>query len=243
MVFSVLISNQTFDRMNILIKTIGTFALLIMCAFYVNAQSLTVENSTTKYDDKNVAAVKVVMNPSPEKVKEEFKDYMKDKYDVKLKGIGFLANRDVMYAEQVDIPAVSNKTMDFRTKVVERGEATEMTVFGSFGYDMDISPERFPNEYQELKEITVNFLNQFLPNYYQDRIDETQEMLTDLTKDREKLQDDIKDNEKEIKELQKENEENQKNLEELNSKITEAETKLKTREKNLQKINTELIRN
>lgn len=221
----------------------STLLFIFISTIFLNAQSLTVENSMTDYDEKTYPAVTVTMNPSPDKVKEEFEDYMKDNYDVKMKGTGLFSNRDVLYADRVDIEKISDKTLDFRAKIIERGDITELSVFGSFGYDLPISRERFPEEYRQLKRITVDFINEFLPDYYKDRVDETEEMLEDLVKDREKLKDDITDNEEEIEKLRKENEENRKEMEELETKISDAESKLNLRQKSLRKINSDLIDN
>ena len=215
----------------------------ILFSTLLSAQSLTVENGRVEYDDQNMPAIKVVMNPKPDKVKDEFRDYVKDNYDVKMKGIGFLSNKDVLSAEGTVISRISDKEMDFRAKVVERGDATEMYVFGSFGYDIFVDPEQYPNEYRAMKTLTVNFLNDFLPDYYKDRIDETQEMLSDLKEEREDLNDDIADNEKKIEELKKENEEKRNKLNEVEENISEAESKLNLRKDSLKKINRELIDN
>lgn len=191
-------------------------------------------------DNKQIPAVKVVMSPKPDKVKDEFRDFIKDKYDVKMKGIGFLSNKDILSAEAVKIPAISSKEMDFKAKVVENGDNTEMYVFGMLGYDINISPEKYRDEYRAMKNITVDFLNGFLPEYYQDRVDETQDMLSDLRDNRNDLRDDLADNKEKIADLEKENKELDSELTNTESKIKDTETKLNMRRNNLQKVNRQL---
>lgn len=225
-------------------KSTNILLLLIFsltASFSANAQSLVIENASVNYEDQTIPAVKVVMSPTPKKVKEEFKDYIKDRYDVKMKGIGFLTNKDVLTAEGVQIPKITSKNMDLSAKVVERGDDTEMYVFGKLGYDINLSPDNdYRTEYRAMKSITVDFLNTFLPNYYQDRVDETQDMLGDLRDDRKDLKDDISDNENKIKELEKENKELASDLENTKTKIIETEEKLNIRKNSLQSVNKEL---
>lgn len=221
-------------------NSLAAVVLILMSSFAANAQNLTVENAMVTINDKQVAAVKVIMNPSPAKVKDEFRDFIKDKYDVKMKGIGFLSNKDILSAEGVQIPAITSKNMDFKAKVVENGDNTEMYVFGMLGYDVNISPEKYRDEYRAMKNITISFLNEFLPEYYQDRVDETQDMLSDLRDDRNDLRDDIANNKEKITDLQKENKKLNADLTETDTKIKDAEMKLNKRQDNLQKVNSQL---
>lgn len=219
---------------------------LLTALFFVsslNAQRLSVENATVNYNDEVIPAVKIIMNPAPKEVKEEFKDFMKDRYDVKMKGIGFLSNKDVLSAESVQISPISDKEMDLRAKVVERGSDTEMYVFGKLGYDINLDyNSRYRDEYRAMKSMTVAFLNEFLPDYYQERVDETQDKLDDLQDNRNDLKEDIADNEKKISELEKEIKEMNSELSETESSISETEQKLRDRRSSLQTVNQELRR-
>jgi len=207
-------------------------ALILISTLTINAQNLTVENATVNIEDKQVPAVKVVMSPAPDKVKDAFRDYINDKHDVKMKGIGFLSNKDVLTAEAVQIPAITSNNMDFKAKIVENGDNTEMYVIGTLGYDINISPDNYRMEYRAMKNITVNFLNEFLPEYYQERVDETQDMLSDLRDDRNDLRDDLADNKEEIADLEKKNRELNAELTSTETKIKEAEMKLDNRRNN-----------
>jgi hypothetical protein len=215
-------------------------ALVLISSLTINAQNLRVENASVIIDDTQVPAVKVVMNPAPKKVKEAFRDYISDRYDVKMKGIGFLSNKDVLTAEGVQIPTITYNDMDLKAKIVENGDNTEMYVVGTLGYDVNISPDSYRTEYRAMKNITVNFLNEFLPEYYQERVDETQDMLSDLIDNRNDLRDDLKDNKDKIAELEKENRELSTEITSVEAKIQEAEMKLDNRRDNLQKVNRRL---
>jgi len=223
-------------------KFLVAVVLILMSTFTVNAQNISVENATVDMDGERISAVKVVMNPSPDKVKDEFKNYIKDRYDVKMKGIGFLSNKDVLTAEDVQIPTITSNNIDFKAKVIENGDNTEMYVFATMGYDINISPEEYRTEYRAMKNIAVDFLNDFLPEYYQNRVDETQDMLTDLRDDRDDLKDDLSDNKEKITELEKEIRELNTELTTVENKIKEAEMKLETRRDGLQKVNRQLNR-
>lgn len=224
-----------------LLKISVTFCLVVFLSIFANAQTLSVENASVNHEDKNIPAVKVVMNPAPKEVKNQFKDFIKDKYDVKMKGIGFLSNKDVLSAENVQLNGVSDNNMDFYAKVVERGNETEMYVFGKLGYDIYLAPQTVrQEEYRSMKNVTIDFLNQFLPEYYQDRVDQTQDLLSDLEEERKDLKEDISDNLEKISELENEISGWEIELKETEEKINLATEKLDNRKNSLQTVNEKL---
>lgn len=215
---------------------------LVFCTLFttVQAQNLSIEYQQVSYEDTDFPAVHVVLHPSPNKVKQAFKDFMKDKYDVKMKGIGFLSNKDVLSAEQVNISAITDKTIDFRAKIVEDNDQTHLDIFGSFGYDLSISKEDYPTAYRNMRNIVLEFINEFLPNYYQERIDQTQEQISDLNKDIEGYEQDYQNNLDKITKLKKDNEDLKKELEMANSALENAKKTLENRRNKLQNVNQTL---
>lgn len=227
--------------MNKLILTIA----LIICTLFSSAfsQQLQLSEHQLTYKNEERTSVKVLLEPNPKTVKKAFEDWMKDKYDVNLKGIGFLSNKDVLSAEQVTIPEISNKEMDFYAKVVENNGTTEMNLFASYGYEIHITPEKYPKEYKAINRLASSFLNDWLPIYYENEIESVSERLEDLRDDRTKMQETIADNKKEIEKLIKENEKLNKQLSEsgrdeeaLSQTLFEQKSKLKIISKSLENI-------
>ncbi|MFK7773421.1 MAG: hypothetical protein AB8F94_14830 [Saprospiraceae bacterium] len=188
-----------------LFQKIAFLFLFINFAFVGHAQKLTIKDGMVTHDDKMYPAIIVQMEPNTKKVKKELKDWMDDEFGFKLDGYGIFRKRDVLDAEQVTIPEVSNKRMDFYAEIIENGSVTEMKIFGAFGYSIPISKEHYPSEYRAMKNMTINFVADFLPKYYLNKIDDTKEMLSDIEKERKDLNEDMKDNIEDIADLKAEN--------------------------------------
>lgn len=182
---------------------IGLFTFFVQS---INAQQLTVNDATDEYEKQQYPAVVVLMEPSTDKVKDAWENYLKDKYKVKLRGKGMFSNSDVLRAEKVDFSAISSKKMDFYTKVVKENDLTKMSVFASLGYDIKIGQAQNPQEYYNMKNVVQNFLNDFLRDYYQAEVKTSEEKVVSLEKDQADYKKSMEDNEKKIEELRKENE-------------------------------------
>lgn len=219
-------------------KSILTLIVFVFSVFTVgSAQQLLLSDEEVVYKKENRSSIMVLMEPAPKTVKKAFEDWMNEQYDVNLKGIGFLANKDVLSAEQVKIPKISDKEMDFYAKVVEDNGNTRMNIFASYGYEIHFSPEKYPKEYKSLKSIAQAFLNDWLPGYYQSQVFEVSDQLNGLRDDRTKLAETIADNEKEIEKLAKENEKLSKKINKSKSELEALAQTLNTRKSKLESIN------
>ncbi|MFK7935410.1 MAG: hypothetical protein AB8G22_17985 [Saprospiraceae bacterium] len=228
-------------------KNISLIIALITTSLFlssnVTAQRISVGESEMTLNERPQSCVEVTLEPEVKEVKKAFKDFMDDNYDVNLKGIGFLSNKDVLTAEQVNIPTVSNKTMDLSAKVIEVQDKTQMCVAGSFGYDIAIDQADYYREYRSLRGIVLDFLDGYLPEYYQNRVDEKAEVVADLKDERQDLNEDIADNEEEIEKLKKENEDLRKELDQTKKDLETQTANLEKRRNSLEEVNKELSRN
>ncbi len=217
-------------------KTIVFLLLILFSISSIYAQELSMNGETMlTYKKETRPALQVILEPTPDEVKDAWEDYMKDEYDVKLKGTGLFANKDVLRAEEVTIKEVSPNAMNFYTRVIEKGKNTEMSVFAEFGYDLYISKEKYPEPYAKIKSMVDGFLNTYLPKYYQEKLEESQEIFQDLDKDVSKLSDDISDHQKEIEKLTKE-------MEDMESELASKQKKLKNATANLEESKTKAER-
>lgn len=219
------------------------FSFLFLTGLFtisLTAQQLEITNDQVTYKKEDRASVRVLLDPEPKTVKKAFEDWLKDHYDVNLKGIGFLANKDVLKAEEVEFPEISENELDFFAKVVREKDVTTMHVFASLGYEIHISPEKYPTEYASMKSIVQSFLNDWLPVYYKDRVSYTSERLEALRVDREDLQETIAGNEKKMEDLKKENEKLRKKLSNGEDELNGLTQSLQNREKELKTINDKL---
>jgi len=165
---------------------------------------------------------------------------LKNEYDFKLKGIGFLKNKDLLSAEQIVVKELSTNQMDFYTQIVESKTGSEMNVFVRYGYDIYISQSSHPEQFVTLNNILDGFLKEFLPGYYADQVKDTEKRVKKLEKETKSLSKDMKNDSKKIEKLNKEIKDREKDLESNNELLEEAKTKLESRQEKLKRIKNEL---
>lgn len=229
--------------MKTFIKKYFTSIIIVSCLFIgatANAQELQVDNEQVMYKDNTYPAIVVYMEPDTKEVKKAWQDYIKDKYDIRLHGLGFLVNRDVLSAEGVDFQQISPDKMDFYTKVVEDNDQTKMAVFASLGYDIQVGSQNHYTGYYNMKNIVQDFLDTFLPNYYQDKINDAENRISDLQKTQEDKRNQIADNQKEINDLQAENNRLNQEISNTENEWRDAKDNLATLQQKLEEVRRQL---
>ncbi len=227
-------------------KTLKVIYLLVifLAAMQVKAQT-TIESfeATINYDKGQRPCIQVNLDPEPKTLKGAWSDYLKDNYAFKLKGIGFLSNRDLLSAEGIMVKQISSKEMDFYTHIIEDENGSEMKVFVRYGYDIYLTKENNPSDYEALSEILDSFLKYYLPKYYEGKVNDTEERIEKLTDETNDLKEDIVDDssriaklKKEIVDLEKELESNTELLEMANKKLIKRSEKLARIRNQLRKL-------
>ena len=181
-----------------------------------------------EFDGSLRPCIQVNVDPEPKTLKEAWRDYLKDNYDFKLKGIGFLSNKDLLSAEEITVTQISSKEMDFYTYITEDEIGSEMRVFVRYGYDVYVNKNSTPTDYEALSTIIESFLKYYLPIYYQGRVNDTEKRI-------EKLRSESND-------LQKEIEDDSSRIAALKEEIEKLEADLKTNTERLEKANIKLIK-
>lgn len=208
---------------------ITSILIIVMAVFQVNAQTLIQPFETTiNYDNGQRPCLQLNLDPEPKALKHAWRDYLKDNYNFKLKGIGFLRNKDLLNSDEIIVPQISSNAIDFFTHIVEDQNGSEMKVFVRHGYDIYISQENYPNEYAALKEILESFIKFYLPQYYEGKVIETEKRIIKLTDETNDLQKEIADDSSRIVKMKKE--------------ITDFEKKLESNIERLEVKNKELIK-
>ncbi len=219
--------------MNI-IRLLCPFLTIIFLANSLFAQEVvSLSYEKIAYNENERPSIVAMIEPEAKTVKKAFKDYLKDEYGFKLKGIGFLANKDVLSAKEIQLDKLSEKRINFYAKVVESKERTKMNVFATFGYDVNLSEEQYPKEFGQLEDIVVKFLNDYILKYYEEQVATAAEALAELQEEKSEQQKTIEDNGKEIEDLkktiqklEKENKDLAEKMEKNTDGLIEAETRL-----------------
>ena len=179
--------------------------LAIIFCLQLNAQTYKIDTSTITYENVNRPCFTVKYDASPKTVKKAWDDYFKKTYDVKVKGIGFLTNKEVITATDITLVAVSDKRMNLYANVVDApGDRSELSYFMSFGYDFFIGPDKYPTEFTAMKKILNDFSVEFLTDFYYSEASRMTSEIKGLEKDIKKNNKDIKKNTKKARKESKE---------------------------------------
>ncbi len=222
-------------------KQFITLGLALALCFQLTAQTYKIDTSTITFENVNRPCFTVKYDASPKTVKKAWDDYFRKTYDVKVKGIGFLTNKEVITATDISLVAVSDKRMNMYANVVDApGERSELSYFMSFGYDFFIGPENYPAEFTAMKKILNDFSVEFLTDfYYLEASHMTREIKgleKDISKNNKSIKKNIKKGGKESKEvasglgaknisLQMENDQNKRKIEEMSKAIDDIKIK------------------
>ena len=171
------------------------FILSIAIAFCLqtSAQTYKIDTAKINFENKERPALYVKYDAPPKTVKKAWDDFFKKNYDVKVKGISLLTNKEIITATDVIIMAISDKRMNMYASVTDAaGERSELKYFSSFGYDFFIGPDNYAAEFAGMKKILNDFSMEFLTDYYGSEASR-------ITNDIKRLEKDISKNNKDIK--------------------------------------------
>jgi len=212
--------------------------LTLLITFSLNAQKVKYNNGNILFDGEELQTIEVKLSPNVSTIKDKFSDWMDDHYDVNLNGKKLLFfDKEFMSAKGVVIPQISDRKIDLRVKVDETSKGkTILHVFAAYGYNNWITPENHPYAYDALRGIVYDFVSDYLPQYYYERVEDSEDMVEDLREDNEDIQADLANNRKEIKELLKKNDNLRLELETNKSELKKANEKLILREQEYQKV-------
>lgn len=213
------------------------FLIPYLLAIQVCAQSsIQSFDATIDFDNAQRPCIQVNLDPEPKTLKNAWRDYLKDNYDFKLKGIGFLSNKDLLSAEAITVNQISSKAIDFYTHIVEDENGSEMKVFVRHGYDIYITKKSYPNEYTVLHDALESFIKSYLPIYYEDKINDTEKRVNELIEERNDLNKEINENSNKIEKLKNEIKQKEEELKSKKTKLEATEKKLKKRKEKWERI-------
>ncbi|MCB9082445.1 MAG: hypothetical protein H6555_12135 [Lewinellaceae bacterium] len=171
------------------------------------AQQLELQDGSYNYRNQNCPAVQISFPVEQKTLARAWRDYLRRKYDVKLKGIGILGTRDLLSAVNAPFPEVGGPgNMDFFTHFAAQNEGIiRMSVFASIG-DTFIGPwNQHAGPYQTTRNIVGAFLSEFIPDYYAAELKNARKEVDALKKALSTYRRTIERNERTVLKLQKEN--------------------------------------
>jgi len=179
--------------------------MILAFGLTANAQTYKIDTARINFENLQRPSLLVKYDASPKTVKKAWDDFFKKNYDVKVKGIGFLTNKEIITATDVSITAISDKRMNIYASVTDApGDRSELNFFTSFGYDFFIGPDNYPAEFAGMKKILNDFSMDFLIDFYGSEASRITGEMKGLEKDIRKNEKDIKKNTKQARKKSKE---------------------------------------
>ena len=127
-----------------------------------------------------------------DELRKSFAHYTKDQLDVKAKKDG----RNMMIAKEASIPSIAQRSGDLIAKFFSEGGSTQIAVAFMPGYDISLSTAENPDEMENLRKFTKNFVK-----YY--KTEKLTAQIEDQEKRKKSIESNYKKNEREYKGLQK----------------------------------------
>ncbi|UPL48390.1 hypothetical protein [Hymenobacter sublimis] len=210
----------------------GLYLLLavLLAPAATHAQLYDARTSSVNYDKRERDAVKVQVEGTAQWTRDYWQAWLKDTYNIKLKGSGVfgVGKKDVLEAKQVPMSSVTGKLLDLYSTVTSPSDTvSELSVWAAMGPDSFLSATGTPSEFSSLRNMTQSFAAAARTKAYREQIAEAEKQLTAAEKDKEKL-------EKERASLANNTKSNLEKIEQLNKQ--NADNKLKSAEDSVKLI-------
>ncbi|HEX8350570.1 MAG TPA: hypothetical protein VF598_11450 [Hymenobacter sp.] len=169
-------------------------AALIITASHAHAQLYDVRGGTVSFDRKERDALKVQVDGTAAWTRDFWQSWLKDNYNIKLKGDGVfgVGKKDVLVAKQTPASSVSGKLIDLYSTITSPADTvSELAVFADLGSSTWINPDRTPSEYAALRTIVQSFASAARIKAYKEQVAEAEKQVRESEKEKEKLQKEI----------------------------------------------------
>lgn len=198
-------------------KSLITTLIATLIIITVSAQAR-IENDQITYKKEQVPALLLQMEIPTDNSKDLFKEFMHDRYDSSVKGLGFLANKDNVQVKKAELIAFNINPINLvaRFSDVANGNTTlKLTAM-----DMQkrfITEQSNAADYAALTELLKEFNDYAIKTYVANEVEKFTDELKDKEKDLKNAEEDINDHQKDIEKKQKEITEHKREVEDLRS--------------------------
>ncbi|WP_345109763.1 hypothetical protein [Hymenobacter algoricola] len=175
-------------------KLFVAFAIILSAflgsATVAQAQLYDVRTTSVNFERKERAAVKVQVEGTAAWTRDFWQSWLKDTYNIRLKGGGVLGvgKSDMLVAKQTPASSVSGKLIDLYSTVTSPTDTTsELSVWAAFGADAFLTPDKNATEFAALRNITQSFASAARLQAYREQIADAEKQLKEAEKEKDKL--------------------------------------------------------
>ncbi|NNK79924.1 MAG: hypothetical protein HKO93_00375 [Flavobacteriales bacterium] len=216
---------------------VNIIALLVISG-YMNAQEL--EESFLELDGELRPSIGLKINIPVDAAKDALVDFMKDNYDFKVKGNGFLANKSTLRAEEVNYFITEENPVNLYFNFSQFDEVTEMKIVARDSIQYYLAEDYRPAHFNKLKDIMLNYRVNAEEDYFNQQLEEQNKSLKRVKKNLASAQKDIKKNNDDIEKNLDENEKMKKENVDLENDISEYKKRIEDLKQKIANSRSEL---
>ncbi len=222
---------------------------LLLTATLAQAQLYEARTSSVNFDKRSRDAVKVEVEASADWTREFWQRWLKDTYNIKLKGEGVfgVGKRDNLTAKQVPMSTISGQLIDLYSTVTATADTVaELSVWAATGPDTFLAASS--GEFASLRTIVQSFGTAARQRAYRERVDTAEKELAATTKEKDKLEksranlaNNTKSNLEKIEQLRQQNLDNQRKSADDSVKLLDNARLLELRQAQLERHRARLL--
>ena len=165
--------------------------LFLLLPLAGRAQLYEARTSSVNFEKREREALKVQVEASADWTRDFWQSWLKDTYNIKLKGDGVfgVGKKDNLTAKQVPMSSVTGKLLDLYSTVTAPSDSVaELSVWAAMGPDAFLSAAGTPTEFSALRGIVQSFGAAARLKAYREQITEAEKQLVATEKDKDKLE-------------------------------------------------------
>lgn len=173
------------------ISSLWLLVLLLGAPGVVRAQLYDARTSSVNIEKRERDAVKVQVEGTAQWTRDFWQSWLKDTYNIKLKGSGVfgVGKKDVLEARQVPMSSITGKLLDLYSTVTSPTDTTsELSVWAALGPDSFLSAAGTPSEFSSLRTLTQSFAAAARLKAYREQITDAEKQVAAAEKEKEKLE-------------------------------------------------------
>lgn len=209
------------------------------------AQLYDVRPGSADFKGRDRDALTVQIDGTAAWTRDYWQTWLKDTYNIKLKGTGVLGigQKDVLEARQIPVSKESGKLLDLYSTVTAPSDTVaELSVFAALSSDTWLDQNKTPDDYADLRRVVQSFATAARVKAYQEQIATGEKVLRETEKEKDKLQREVTSlqtnttsNLAKIEALQKQNETNRLKAQEDSVKLITNGQQYELRSRQLQR--------
>lgn len=181
-----------------LLSYLGLGLMMLLFCANMNAQDVMVRSSF--YWNENVISpsIRATFPKEASDVQQAFQEFVSNSYDLYLKTANLGENGRYLYADNILFKELSPNKVDVLIRLQNNNDGSTMHFSVKKENDNYVNAWYNPDQFEDMRNIVLGFIHNYLPDYYDVKVSERQDNLADLSQSARYVKAEIKENQEEI---------------------------------------------